>query len=90
MSAVDVLGREVAVGDRIAAAFGLGNTVEIRVGTVLSFTTRASSYGDPVNVMEVDWVAGSGYRPWNKDSASYHVTKPTKIEINLRRFVRLD
>ena len=76
---VDMTGREVKVGSKIAAAFRDGNSAALRVGVVTGFGTREESFGPEPTIL-VDWSDSSGYgRP--RDSWIYE---------GLRRFVVID
>lgn len=79
---VDMLGHKVEVGSRIASAFTQGNMAELRVGTVIGFASQKAAYStESRQQIVVKWEVGSGYYPIRSDD------KPTKIFIDLRRFV---
>lgn len=77
-SVPDVAGTEVKIGDRVAVAFRMGNTAEMRVGTVLGFLTQTSEWQSDITLMEIAW---EGFRSTPQ--------KPTRIEARLKRFAKI-
>lgn len=76
---VDMTGREVKVGSKIAAAFREDNNAVLRVGVVTGFGSRKDMNHTEPTIL-VDWSDSSGYgRP--RDSWIYE---------GLRRFVVID
>jgi hypothetical protein len=76
----DLLGKPIAKGDTIAAAFRTGNKAELRVGTVMGFGER----GNNVTVA-VWWYKSSGF---GRNSADIDINGA--IEADLHRFIRLE
>lgn len=83
MSALDVLGNEVDVDDRIAMAFREGNSGHLRVGIVRGFGAK-SAYPEDVQTMEVAWLTSS-----SSYDRTYLSGKVTSVETHHRRFIRL-
>jgi hypothetical protein len=81
----DLAGKQVGVGDRVAAAFRDSTTAYLRLGTVQSFGTRAGSEWKPVKqTMRVAWDTESGPR------GASPVAVVGSIEVGLARFVKLE
>lgn len=83
----DMLDQPVGVGDTVVAAFTEMTTPTLRVGVVLGFverTTTTTIYNDArtFTLMQVQWTSMSGN--WRLKPA-----KPTKIEVEHRRFLRI-
>lgn len=76
---VDILGEQILPGDRIAAAFRLGNIAELRVGTVLGFGERGNNL-----TVQVQWEISSG-----SDGNKRDIAKSGGIEADLFRFVKI-
>ena len=75
----DILGQPVRVGDRIACAFRVGNTSELRVGTVEAFGQVKDRYSEKgyQDTLIVRW------------QGAYQPEKPTGIWVSRRQFVRI-
>lgn len=74
---LDLRKQPVQVGDTLAVSFRSGNTAELRLGTVVGFTTRKASYTSTlVPLIEVDW-----------DPEITRYPKSSKIEANNGRYV---
>lgn len=74
----DLLGASVQIGDRIAAAFRIGNVAVLRVGTVLGFGERSNEL-----TIRVQWEQeSSGHGP-------EETAKVGSIEARLARFVKV-
>lgn len=79
----DLLGRRIAIGDRVAASFRSSNAAILRVGTVLDFGERGNSL-----TVRIRWEHGSDHFR----SPKRRIEKPFEGEIyaELFRFVRLE
>lgn len=75
---LDLRDQLVAIGDTIASAFSRGRSASVRVGRVVALYRRDTGYGDPDLMLEVEWLAGDGWR-----------VKTSKISGNLRRFIKV-
>lgn len=83
-SVYDLLDVEVQEGDRVAVAFRAGNTAEMRVGTIESFSYGAplSGYNGTSNGRDIKILI-----TWDK--TGYWDDKPSKIYARLKRFVKI-
>lgn len=70
----DIVGRDVGVGDRIAAAFRTSTNAYMRVGRVTGFSERVDVYmGGRKETLMVEWDDGG----------------PTQIFVHHQRFARI-
>ena len=87
-STPDIFGNELKIGDNFAGAFTHGRSAVLRIGTVVGFGTKNSSY-DPsgkADVMEVQWFTSdmTAKAWWLPESGT------SKIELHQRRLIKID
>lgn len=80
--AIDILGQEVQVGDRIATALTVSRSAEMAVGRVVAFKPRKDSYSYPPREdllsIEVEW-----------ESRSYTRVERSKLDASLPKYLKL-
>lgn len=70
----DITGREVSVGDLIAAGMRVGNCGTLRIGRVIETLTYEQNYPrELVAKMRVKWL--EGYAGWNENKRPVLLTK---------------
>lgn len=84
----DIFGNELRVGDTFAGAFTHGRSAVMRIGTVVGFGEKNSSY-DPsgkADVMEVQWFSSDRTAKswWLPESGT------SKIELHQKRLIKID
>lgn len=79
--AIDIMGRELEVGDRIAVAMTSGRSAEMAVGKIVSFRPVLDYYKEPTEkiTIEVEWEVRS-YNGYVKNS---------RIDASLRKYLKL-
>lgn len=96
---VDVLGQQLEVGDKVAAALTIGRSAELRVGTIAGYSESKPSYEGqrPTPYLQVTWERSSldaAYelrtgreKFWTYGPAANKAT--TRLQIELMKFVKL-
>jgi len=79
--AKDMAGNEVKVGDSIVSAFTQGRSSELRMGVVQEIKAGKADYSGRQEIYLVVL--------WSLSSGRVDVTKPTRIRVNLGRFLKL-
>lgn len=77
--AVDLLGQELVVGDKIAAAMTAGRSADLAIGTIVGFIVQSGWEKDNLLWIDVEW-----------ETRTHHQgVKRSKIDASLPKFVKL-